>query len=111
MLLSVAVGFAPERAGDLKELTLAHRQVLRVLAGIDVVEADGVQQRSRARPPGSAQLQEGLVDVAEEEVVEHRERRHDAQLLVHERDALGLRLARGRQLDLAAPQQDPTAVG
>jgi hypothetical protein len=99
---------AHEETSDLDELPLADREGLDERSKLHVREAELVEDTARMLREAAPAVEEGHVEPTEEDVVLDAELRDEAELLVHERDPVRLRVERvpERQLD-AVEADDP----
>ena len=96
-------GVADEQPRDLEELHLGDAQPLDRRARVEMVEADGGEQLSRARVEPPRQPERRHAGLAEDQVLGDRQRRHGAVLLVDDRDARRLRA--GARVELGRPRR------
>ena len=101
---------ADEEAGDLDELPLADRERLHRRPELDVAKAELVEDAACVLGEAATPVDEGHVEPSEEDVVLDAELRHEAQLLVHERDAVCLRVVWVPERDLLALEADHAFV-
>ena len=85
---------------------LRHRRLQRQIA-----QPDTLERRPRPVTKFLAAVKQRHLAVAEPDVVQHRERRSEAQLLCHQRDAELLRVLRIADLDRLAIDADDTGIG
>ena len=102
---------ADEQAGDLHELPLADRERLDRSAELHVAEAELVEHAPRLLGETAPAVEQRDVDPSEEDVVLDAELGDEAQLLVHERDPVRLRLVRVAERELLAVEADHALVG
>ena len=102
---------AHEQAGDLDELTLADRERLDRGAELHVAEPELVEDAPSLLGEPPPPVEQRNVEPSEEDVVLDAELRDEAQLLVHERDPVPLRLVRVTERELAAVEPDRPFVG
>ena len=101
---------ADEQTGDLDELPLADRERLDGRPELHVAEAELVEDAARVLGEAATPVEERHVEPAEEDVVLDAELGNEAQLLVHERDAVRLRVVRVPERDLLAVEADHALV-
>ena len=101
---------AAERARDLHQLALGHGEILHHGVGPHVVEAKSRQQALDLAPIICARAEIGA-NSAEQDVLQHRQRRHEAEFLFDHRDAGCLRLSGVRQRDRRPVDQDLSLIG
>ena len=80
------------------------------LVRVDALQADVVEHPAAARDRRPPAVDQRHVDVAEQHVLQHGQRRHDAELLVDERHAEPLRGLAAAQVDRLAVDEDPALV-
>ena len=103
-------GVAPEQAGDLEQLALAHPQRLHARRQRQVPQPDALQQHLSGGVTPAPPRQQRLPDVAQEQVVGDAQRGDDAELLIDERDTVRLRVLRVTELDTAPVDPDLPVV-
>ena len=101
---------AAERARDLHQLALGHGEILHHGVGPHIVEAKSRQQALDLPAIVSARAEIGA-NSAEQDVLQHRQCRHEAELLFDDRYAGCLRLSRVRQCDRRPVDQDLSLIG
>ena len=101
---------ADEQAGDLDELPLADREGLDGGPELHVAEAELVEDAPRVLGEAAPPVEERDVEPPEEDVVLDAELGDEAQLLVHERDPVRLRLVRVPERELLAVEADHAFV-
>ena len=102
---------ADEQSRDLDELALADRERLDGGAELHVAEAELVEDAARVLRQTAPPVDERNVEATEEDVVLDAELGDEAQLLVHERDPVRLRVVRVPERDLLAVEADDAFVG
>ena len=102
---------AHEEAGDLDELPLADRERLDRGPELHVAEPELVEDAPSLLGEPPPPVEQRDVQPSEEDVVLDAELRNEAQLLVHERDPVPLRLVRVTERKLPAVEQDRPFVG
>ncbi len=102
---------AHEQAGDLDELPLADRERLDRGPELHVAEAELVEHGSRLLREPAPPVEQGDVQPSEEDVVLDAELGDEAQLLVHERDPVRLRLVGVAERELLPVEPDHPFVG
>src|SRR5271170_15863 len=90
-------GVMTERPRDLNQLAPRHCEILNHRAEPHVAQSELRQQPSDLAEKGGARTGTECIDPAEQDVVQHRQRGHEAELLFDDRDSDGLRLARAPQ--------------
>ena len=99
-----------EEAGDLDELPLADRERLHRGPELDVAKAELVENAPCVLGEAAAPVDERHVEAPEKDVVLDAQLRHETQLLVHERDAVCLRVMWVPERDLLAVEADHAFV-
>jgi hypothetical protein len=92
-------------ARDLYELTLGHGEILDHGVGPNVVQPKPRQQGLDLVPVVSTRAK-AAANSPEQDVLEHRQRRHEAELLFDHRNAGCLRLSGAQQCDGRSLDQD-----
>ena len=101
---------AAERPRDLYELTLGHGEILDHGVGPYVAQPKPHQQGLDLASVASTRAK-AAANAPEQDVLEHRQRRHEAELLFDHGDAGCLRLSGAQQCDRRSFDQDFSLIG
>jgi hypothetical protein len=101
---------AAQRTRDLYELTLGHREILDHGVGPNVAQPKP-RQHSLDLAPVVSTPAKARANSPEQDVLQHHQRRHEAELLFDHCDADCLRLPGARQRDRSSFDQDLSLIG